>query len=99
MRLSEFKQVLSRAGISSEFNAGILWCANGTLALKKVSNGGSGVLCACVGFGCFLCVSLVWFCLHVLTWLFCVALKKISGSGVLCACVDFGCFIYYVSFV
>ncbi|XP_037780059.1 probable cleavage and polyadenylation specificity factor subunit 2 [Penaeus monodon] len=39
IRLSEFKQVLSRAGISSEFNAGILWCANGTLALKKQESG------------------------------------------------------------
>ncbi|KAG7164338.1 cleavage and polyadenylation specificity factor subunit 2-like [Homarus americanus] len=39
IRLSEFKQVLSRAGISSEFNAGILWCANGTLALKKQDSG------------------------------------------------------------
>ncbi|XP_045595485.1 probable cleavage and polyadenylation specificity factor subunit 2 [Procambarus clarkii] len=39
IRLSEFKQVLSRAGINSEFNAGILWCANGTLALKKQDSG------------------------------------------------------------
>ncbi|KAK8393691.1 hypothetical protein O3P69_006784 [Scylla paramamosain] len=39
IRLSGFKQVLSRAGISSEFNAGILWCANGTLALKKQDSG------------------------------------------------------------
>ncbi|XP_071526675.1 probable cleavage and polyadenylation specificity factor subunit 2 isoform X2 [Panulirus ornatus] len=39
IRLSEFKQVLSRAGISSEFNAGILWCANGTIALKKQDSG------------------------------------------------------------
>lgn len=43
VRLSEFKQVLSRAGISSEFNAGILWCSNGTLALKKQDSGGISV--------------------------------------------------------
>ena len=36
LRLSDFKQVLSKAGIMAEFNAGILWCANGTIALRKV---------------------------------------------------------------
>ncbi|CAL4075626.1 unnamed protein product, partial [Meganyctiphanes norvegica] len=39
VRLSEFKQVLSRAGINSEFNSGILWCANGTVALRKQDAG------------------------------------------------------------
>ncbi|MCL4123063.1 UNVERIFIED_CONTAM: hypothetical protein GTU68_046074, partial [Idotea baltica] len=39
MRLSDFKQVLSRAGIESEFNAGILWCANGTIALRRQETG------------------------------------------------------------
>lgn len=36
MRLSDFKQVLSRAGIEAEFNSGILWCGNGTIALRRV---------------------------------------------------------------
>ncbi|KAK7074959.1 cleavage and polyadenylation specificity factor subunit 2 [Halocaridina rubra] len=39
VRLSEFKQVLARTGIASEFNAGILWCSNGTIALKKQDSG------------------------------------------------------------
>ncbi|XP_076039081.1 cleavage and polyadenylation specificity factor subunit 2 [Oratosquilla oratoria] len=39
VRLSDFKQVLSRAGIMSEFNAGILWCASGTVALRRQEAG------------------------------------------------------------
>uniref|UniRef100_A0A2P2I4M9 Cleavage and polyadenylation specificity factor subunit 2 n=3 Tax=Hirondellea gigas TaxID=1518452 RepID=A0A2P2I4M9_9CRUS len=39
LRLSDFKQVLSKAGIMAEFNAGILWCANGTVALRKQEAG------------------------------------------------------------
>lgn len=37
LKLSDFKQVLTKNNISSEFSGGVLWCANGTLALKRVS--------------------------------------------------------------
>ena len=36
LRLGDFKQVLTKAGITAEFSAGILWCCNGTIALRKV---------------------------------------------------------------
>lgn len=36
LKLSDFKQVLTKNNISSEFAGGVLWCANGTLALKRV---------------------------------------------------------------
>ncbi|KAB7495135.1 putative cleavage and polyadenylation specificity factor subunit 2 [Armadillidium nasatum] len=39
MRLSDFKQILSRAGIEAEFNSGILWCGNGTIALRRQDTG------------------------------------------------------------
>lgn len=37
LKLSDFKQVLTRNNISSEFVGGVLWCSNGALALKRVS--------------------------------------------------------------
>lgn len=37
LKLSDFKQVLMKNNISSEFAGGVLWCCNGTLALKRVS--------------------------------------------------------------
>lgn len=37
LKLSEFKQILSRSNISSEFSAGVLWCCNGTIAIRKVT--------------------------------------------------------------
>ncbi|KAF2359510.1 Zn-dependent metallo-hydrolase RNA specificity domain [Trinorchestia longiramus] len=43
LRLSDFKQVLGKAGIMAEFNAGILWCANGTIALRKQEAGNIAV--------------------------------------------------------
>lgn len=43
LRLSDFKQVLSKSGIMAEFNAGILWCANGTVALRKQEAGNIAV--------------------------------------------------------
>ncbi|XP_018013297.1 probable cleavage and polyadenylation specificity factor subunit 2 [Hyalella azteca] len=43
LRLSDFKQVLAKAGVMAEFNAGILWCANGTVALRKQEAGNIAV--------------------------------------------------------
>jgi len=36
LKLSDFKQVLSKSGIPSEFSGGVLWCAQGTIALRRV---------------------------------------------------------------
>ncbi|XP_066244891.1 probable cleavage and polyadenylation specificity factor subunit 2 [Euwallacea similis] len=36
LKLYDFKQVLARANISSEFSGGVLWCCNGTVAVRKV---------------------------------------------------------------
>lgn len=36
LKLSEFKQVLAKTNISSEFSGGVLWCSNGSIALRKV---------------------------------------------------------------
>lgn len=38
LKLSDFKQVLAKNNIPSEFAGGVLWCSNGTLALKRVSS-------------------------------------------------------------
>lgn len=37
LKLSEFKQVLNKSNITSEFVGGVLWCCNGTLAVRRVS--------------------------------------------------------------
>lgn len=37
LKLSDFKQILTRSNITSEFSGGILWCCNGTLAVRRVS--------------------------------------------------------------
>lgn len=37
LKLSDFKQILQKHNINSEFSGGVLWCSNGTLALKRVS--------------------------------------------------------------
>ncbi|XP_018799414.1 PREDICTED: probable cleavage and polyadenylation specificity factor subunit 2 [Bactrocera latifrons] len=39
LKLSDFKQVLMRNNISSEFSGGVLWCANGMLALRRMDAG------------------------------------------------------------
>ncbi|XP_055677061.1 probable cleavage and polyadenylation specificity factor subunit 2 [Lutzomyia longipalpis] len=39
LKLSDFKQVLMRNNIPSEFSGGVLWCCNGTLALKRLDTG------------------------------------------------------------
>ena len=36
LKLSDFKQVLVRHGIASEFIGGVLWCCNGNVALRRV---------------------------------------------------------------
>lgn len=36
LKLSDFKQILQKHNINSEFSGGVLWCSNGTLALKRV---------------------------------------------------------------
>lgn len=37
LKLSDFKQVLSKSSITSEFSGGVLWCSNGTIAIRRVS--------------------------------------------------------------
>lgn len=37
LKLSEFKQVLARNNINSEFSGGVLWCCNGSIAVRRVS--------------------------------------------------------------
>jgi cleavage and polyadenylation specificity factor subunit 2 len=39
IKLSDFKQVLARQGMSSEFSGGVLWCAGGTVALRRQDAG------------------------------------------------------------
>lgn len=39
LKLSDFKQVLAKNHIASEFSGGVLWCSNGTLALKRIDAG------------------------------------------------------------
>ncbi|KAJ3647638.1 hypothetical protein Zmor_019503 [Zophobas morio] len=39
LKLSEFKQVLAKSNITSEFSGGVLWCCNGTLAIRRVESG------------------------------------------------------------
>lgn len=39
LKLSDFKQTLMRNNINSEFSGGVLWCSNGTLALRRVDAG------------------------------------------------------------
>lgn len=37
LKISDFKQVLQRNNIQSEFSNGALWCANSTIAIRRVS--------------------------------------------------------------
>lgn len=37
LKLSEFKQILQKGNITSEFSAGVLWCCDGTIAIRRVS--------------------------------------------------------------
>lgn len=39
LKLSEFKQVLIKCNINSEFSGGVLWCSNGTIAIRRIENG------------------------------------------------------------
>jgi cleavage and polyadenylation specificity factor subunit 2 len=39
LKLSEFKQILAKSNITSEFSGGVLWCCNGTLAIRRVESG------------------------------------------------------------
>ncbi|XP_044264414.1 probable cleavage and polyadenylation specificity factor subunit 2 [Tribolium madens] len=39
LKLSEFKQILAKSNINSEFSGGVLWCSNGTLAIRRVEAG------------------------------------------------------------
>lgn len=38
LKLSDFKQVLQRNQIASELSGGVLLCANGTCAIRRVSS-------------------------------------------------------------
>uniref|UniRef100_A0A1B6MI29 Cleavage and polyadenylation specificity factor subunit 2 n=1 Tax=Graphocephala atropunctata TaxID=36148 RepID=A0A1B6MI29_9HEMI len=35
LKLSDFKQVLTKYNISSEFSGGVLWCCNNTVAVRR----------------------------------------------------------------
>lgn len=37
LKISDFKQVLLKNNIQSEFYNGALWCANSTIAIRRVS--------------------------------------------------------------
>lgn len=37
LKISDFKQVLQKNNIQSEFYNGALWCANSTIAIRRVS--------------------------------------------------------------
>lgn len=39
LKLSEFKQILAKSNVSSEFSGGVLWCCNGTIAVRRVESG------------------------------------------------------------
>lgn len=39
LKLFEFKQVLAKANITSEFSGGVLWCCNGTIAIRRIESG------------------------------------------------------------
>lgn len=39
IKLSDFKQVLLRQNITCEFSGGVLWCCNGSIALRRVETG------------------------------------------------------------
>ncbi|XP_018322472.1 probable cleavage and polyadenylation specificity factor subunit 2 [Agrilus planipennis] len=39
LKLSEFKQVLAKSNITSEFSGGVLWCCGGTVALRRIESG------------------------------------------------------------
>jgi len=39
LKLSDFKMVLSRHNITSEFQGGVLYCGNGTVALRRHDSG------------------------------------------------------------
>ena len=36
LKLSDFREVLNKRGISAEISSGILWCCNDTIALRRV---------------------------------------------------------------
>lgn len=37
LKLSDFKQVLTKYNINSEFSGGVLWCCDNTVAVRRVS--------------------------------------------------------------
>ncbi|XP_059486908.1 probable cleavage and polyadenylation specificity factor subunit 2 [Neocloeon triangulifer] len=39
LKLSDFKQVIVKAGLSAEFSGGVLWCCKGTIAVRKLETG------------------------------------------------------------
>nr|XP_018914860.1 PREDICTED: probable cleavage and polyadenylation specificity factor subunit 2 isoform X2 [Bemisia tabaci] len=48
IKLSDFKQVLTKHNISAEFSGGTLWCCNGTVAVRRPEGGKvslEGILC------------------------------------------------------
>jgi len=39
LKISDFKQVLMKNNINAEFSGGALWCANSTLAIRRIDTG------------------------------------------------------------
>lgn len=37
LKLSEFKQTLAHGNVTAEISGGVLWCSNGTIAIRRVS--------------------------------------------------------------
>ncbi|XP_049826787.1 probable cleavage and polyadenylation specificity factor subunit 2 isoform X2 [Aethina tumida] len=38
LKLSDFKMILAKNNINSEFSGGVLWCSNATIAIRRVEN-------------------------------------------------------------
>ncbi|EFN82620.1 Probable cleavage and polyadenylation specificity factor subunit 2 [Harpegnathos saltator] len=47
LKLSDFKQVLNKSNISSEFSGGVLWCCNNTIAVRR-HEAGKVILEGCI---------------------------------------------------
>lgn len=37
LKLVDFKQALAKSSVFSEFSGGVLWCCNGSVAVRKVN--------------------------------------------------------------
>ncbi|CAD6231676.1 GSCOCG00001529001-RA-CDS [Cotesia congregata] len=48
LKLSDFKQVLTKANIPSELSGGVLWCCNNTIAVRRNEAGGKVIIEGCL---------------------------------------------------